>query len=379
MFGLILISVISALHLYVFWRAASIPLVTRHIPVWGVIVSGFLLWSLFVAGRVFGHGRTGNAAYWLELVGMNWMAVLFLVSVCLLFADALTGFGFFMPGVAPRVRAWALSAGLVLSALAMVQGLRPPEITGLEVVLPGLPPERDGIVAIALSDLHLGSLLDETWADARVSEALTERPDLVFLLGDLFEGHGESVQGFLPALSRLGDAPLGVWVVPGNHEYFGRSPSTLTLVERAGFRLLRNQSAEALPGLVIAGVEDLTYLSRRGQNLDPVTRALAGRPAGATILLSHTPWEAEKAASAGVGLMLSGHTHGGQIWPFGYLVRRAYPLFAGRYDVGGMTVVVGRGTGTWGPRMRLWKRGEILRITLRSPRKEGPSKEDVPF
>ena len=73
------------------------------------------------------------------------------------------------------------------------------------------------------------------------------------------------------------------------------------------------------------------------------------------------------AAQAGVGLMLSGHTHGGQIWPFGSLVRTVYPLIAGRYDIDGMTVIVSRGIGTWGPRMRLWRRGEILKLVLRAP------------
>ncbi len=81
--------------------------------------------------------------------------------------------------------------------------------------------------------------------------------------------------------------------------------------------------------------------------------------------LSHTPWETEKAANAGVDLMLSGHTHGGQIWPFDYLVRRRYPLLEGRYEIDGMTVIVCRGTGTWGPRMRLWRPSEIQQVTLR--------------
>ena len=83
-------------------------------------------------------------------------------------------------------------------------------------------------------------------------------------------------------------------------------------------------------------------------------------------MLSHTPWQAQKAADAGVGLMLSGHTHAGQIWPFGYLVRRVYPLFKGLYQVDAMEAIVSRGTGTWGPRLRLWQPGEILRITLQS-------------
>lgn len=91
---------------------------------------------------------------------------------------------------------------------------------------------------------------------------------------------------------------------------------------------------------------------------------LSGRPPGAAVLLSHTPWQAREAAAAGAGLMLSGHTHGGQIWPFSYLIRLRYPLLAGRYQIDQMTVIVCRGTGTWGPRMRLWHPGEILSIKL---------------
>ncbi|MCJ7596519.1 MAG: metallophosphoesterase, partial [Desulfobacterales bacterium] len=112
-------------------------------------------------------------------------------------------------------------------------------------------------------------------------------------------------------------------------------------------------------------VDDLTARRRNGQGGEPISQALVGRPPGATILLSHTPWQAERIAKAGVGLMLSGHTHGGQIWPFDYLVRSRYPLLEGRYEVNGMTVIVCRGTGTWGPRMRLWRPSEILSVTFR--------------
>jgi len=116
-------------------------------------------------------------------------------------------------------------------------------------------------------------------------------------------------------------------------------------------------------------VDDLTSRRRSGNGGDAVLQALAGRPASATILLSHTPWQTDAAASAGVGLMLSAHTHGGQIWPFDYVIQRRYPLLEGQYQVGGMTVIVCRGTGTWGPRMRLWSPGEIMRVTLHAKRK----------
>ena len=101
-----------------------------------------------------------------------------------------------------------------------------------------------------------------------------------------------------------------------------------------------NGWAEIMPGMILAGVEDLTARRRNGQIGDVLSYALTGRPPDGTILLSHTPWQGEKAASAGAGLMPCGHTHGGQIWPFGYLVRLMYPLLEGRYEVGGMPVIV---------------------------------------
>ena len=169
-------------------------------------------------------------------------------------------------------------------------------------------------------------------------------------------------------LSTLGriSAPLGVWAVNGNHESYGRRANNPNVLEKSGVELLSNRWVEVRPGLVLAGVDDLTRRRRSGQGGDPISEALKGRPPGATILLSHTPWQAETVADAGAGLMLSGHTHAGQIWPFSYLVRLRYPLLEGRYEVGGMPVIVCRGTGTWGPRMRLWRPSEILRITLRS-------------
>ena len=141
------------------------------------------------------------------------------------------------------------------------------------------------------------------------------------------------------------------------------------LYREMGFRLLRNEWSELKPGLILAGVDDLTSARRRGRGEELMTSTLKGQPAGATILLSHTPWNSKTAAKAGVDLMLSGHTHAGQIWPFSYLARRQYPLFEGRYEVDDMSVIVSRGAGTWGPRMRLWRPGEILLITLKAEMK----------
>ena len=340
------------------------PFINRHVPLYLLIVIGLLFWAIFFIGRLVHHSGTGVLTATIELFGMLWMGTLFLIFIPLLTIDIITGFGFLLPRLAPSLRGWALFVGCVLSLIALAQGLRPPVVQSYEVRLPGLPGEMDGKTLVAISDLHLGSLIGRRWLAARVDQVNEERPDLVALLGDLFEGHGQPQDGLLPILRRL-SAPLGVWAVTGNHEFHGGDNKGIRLIDAAGFKLLRNRWVEVQPGFILAGVDDLTSKYRSGQGGDFISQALADRPPGVTVLLSHTPWQAERAASAGVNLMLGAHTHGGQIWPFGYLTRLSYPLLGGRYEVGGMPVIVCRGTGTWGPRMRLWRPGEILRVTFR--------------
>ena len=362
MFGAVLISIITLMHVYVFWRALSVPLLIRYLQKKYIAGTGLLLWALFFTGRIYGHGGSSELARIVEFAGMNWMAVLFLLFVSLFAADSITGFGIILPRLAPSFRGTALCAGLLLSAIALFQGLRPPVVRNYKVETASLPEALNNTVIVAMSDLHIGSLLGKHWLENRISQVQAEQPDLVVLLGDMFEGHGQSLDEILPILRRL-SAPLGVWAVNGNHENHGQNVSPL--LKNAGFKVLRNRWAEVRPGLVLAGIDDLTALHRSGKESDDiVSKTLANKPDASTILLTHTPWQYEKAVQAGVDLMLSGHTHGRQIWPFSYLVKKYYPLLEGRYEVDDMTVIVCRGTGTWGPRMRLWHPSEILRITL---------------
>jgi predicted MPP superfamily phosphohydrolase len=363
MFGTILISICTFMHAYVFWRAASVPFVDRYISQKVLIGAAVVLWVLFYLGRVIGHGGRGVFAAAFEFIGMTWMAVLFLIFVPLVIIDLFTLFGFLMPKFSPWLRGWGLLAGVILSVIALFQGLRPPVIATYEVSLLGLPKTLDGTTLVALSDMHLGSQIGRTWLAARVAQVNKQKPDIIVLLGDIFEGHGPPDDRLISTLKKL-SAPMGVWAVTGNHEFHGGA--NMNLFQEVNFKLLRNRWKEIKPGLVLAGLDDLTTAHRYGFFGDIVPQILDGHPDGAVILLSHTPWETETAAKNGVDLMLSGHTHGGQIWPFGYLVRRRYPLLGGRYEIDDMTVIVSRGTGTWGPRMRLWRPGEILHITLRT-------------
>jgi hypothetical protein len=203
MFGTILISVCTLMHIYVFWRIASVPFVNRHVPLYLLIVTGVLLWAIFFIGRQFHHSGTGTLVATVELFGMLWMGTLFLLFIPLLAMDIISGFGFLMPRLAPSLRGWALFVGGVLSVIALFQGLRPPVVQSYEVRLPGLSDEMDGKVLVAMSDLHLGSLIGKQWLAARVAQVRKEQPDLLVLLGDVFEGHGPPREELLPILRRL--------------------------------------------------------------------------------------------------------------------------------------------------------------------------------
>ena len=363
MFLIVFLSLWTLIHVYAIWRVSGLPLIAAHVPRWLLISGAAFLWAAYPLARILDRQGVKFLPHPLEYLGADWMGVMFLLVTALLVADVVTGFGLLLPRVAPTIRTCAVGLAAALSLIAIVQGVRDPVVTDYEVTIPNLPPERDGLVIVELSDLHLGTLIGERWMARLVARVNALKPDLVAVAGDLVDGNVGTVEPLLPILREL-HAPLGVWAVTGNHEFYAGLERCVALFQQAGFRVLRDASAEVVPGLVLAGVDDLTGRRQFNLNGEPVKRALASRPPGATVFLCHSPWKADVAAGAGVGLMLCGHTHDGQIWPFGYFVRPIYPLMSGRYDVSGMSVIVGRGAGTWGPRMRLWRPSEIVRITL---------------
>jgi uncharacterized protein len=360
----IFLAVWTAMHVYVFSRAASVPFIKSHIPHGVMIALAVFLWTSYLLGRNLTHNGLPAIGSVFEHIGAAWIGLLFLLLVCIFAVDVVTGFGFFFRSLVPMLRGLALIAGVVLAIVATGQALRAPVVRDYEVRMQNLPPESDGMVVVAASDTHVGAVLGLPWLQDRVAQVQSLKPDLILLVGDIVEGDEASQRKLLPGLRGF-SAPMGVWAVTGNHEYYAGVDHCVRVLQEAGIHVLRDRWTELKPGLVLAGLDDLTTRRRSAKGKDLVTPALAGRPPGATILMSHTPWETKQASQAGVGLMLSGHTHNGQIWPFTYLVKLVYPQVYGDYKIGGMTLIVCRGTGTWGPRMRLWKRSELLRITLR--------------
>jgi hypothetical protein len=364
MFGPVLSAVAAVMTAYVFLRLDGVPLagaLSRRTR----LKLALAAWLIIVLARSVGRANYGSWALATETAGLSLLIFLFLAAMLLAAVDAATAFGSLLPRLAPRLRGLALVVAVALFCVALVQGVRDPVVTEYEVTLPGLSQELDGSVAVAASDLHVGTQTGPDWLAARVDQIMALKPDLILLPGDTVEGHSRRLPTLLPPLRRL-RAPLGVYAVAGNHENHGSPGLALGVLADAGITVLTNEWVSPAPGLVIAGVEDLGSIPEERRHLAPIVEAMENRPAGAAILLSHTPRRFDQAASLGAGLMISGHTHGGQIWPFNYVVRMVFPMVEGKFAVGPMTFIVSRGAGSWGVRMRLWKPGEILRITLRA-------------
>ncbi|MBD3403418.1 metallophosphoesterase [candidate division GN15 bacterium] len=369
MFRLIFFTSWTLLHLYVFWRLATIPLINNRVSAWLVAAVGAVLWGIGVVNRYLDDIGLHALEPPVDLFVMHWLGILFMLLVGMLAADLISGFGLLFRTHLATIRTAGLTLGLLLVLTALVQGLRPPVITEYELPLRNLPAEHDGLTAVVISDTHLGILIDADWLQARVEQVNALQPDLVLMVGDIFEGDYPLAgkDDIRTALSRL-TPPHGVWAVTGNHELHGGQEVSVRFLESAGIRVLRNEWVKILPGLAVGGIDDGGHGESRDGASARVRRVLnATPPETGAIFLSHRPRMVRHAADEGIGLMLSGHTHGGQIWPFSYLVGMTNDLMYGRYQIDSMTAIVTRGAGTWGPRMRLWAPGEIVRITLRSP------------
>jgi len=230
-------------------------------------------------------------------------------------------------------------------------------ITRTTVRLANLPDTWRGRKAALISDLHLGHVRNGRFLRRIVAGVLNEKPDAVFIAGDLYDGTAIDATRAAEPLSRL-TAPHGVYFVAGNHEQFGDDSKYLHAVESAGVRVLQNEKVEA-DGLQIIGVP--YRHASHGAHFASVLKGVDLDRERASILLTHAPDHPHVAEQAGVSLQLSGHTHVGQFIPWSWMARRIYRQFVyGLSRIGKMQVFTSSGAGTWGPPLRLGSNPEIV-------------------
>lgn len=266
-----------------------------------------------------------------------------------------------------RVLAGCIAGGAaVLGVGAFMAARAIPAVKKVNVSLSRFPAPMNGFRIVQLTDIHVGPTIDGAWLEDIVTRVNELDADVVAITGDLVDGDVASLRDHVAPLGKL-KAKHGVYFVTGNHEYYSGVDEWIEELTRLGIRVLRNEhvSIGGAQGFDLAGVDDWRAKGfGRGHGAD-LERALAGRDeAREVILLAHQPKQAPEAARHGVGLQLSGHTHAGQIFPWGFFVRIDQPFVAGLDRLEGLQIYTSAGTGYWGPPMRLAAPSEITLLTV---------------
>jgi predicted MPP superfamily phosphohydrolase len=328
----------------------------------------------------------------LPIVSFTWLGLAFMLFTAVLLADA---FRLIVQGgawiaewlrlrpdppadperrlfVARALAGTAAVATAGAAAFAFRSATGPAEVTEVPVKLERLPPALSGLTIAQITDLHVGPTIGERDVRRVVDQVNALRPDIVAVTGDLVDG---SVAGLGRAVAHVGrlQARHGVYFVTGNHEYYSGVGEWLAELRRLGVRVLRNERVIVGDGgasIDLAGIDDHGAGGGYGRGHGPdLPGALAGRdPDRGLVLLAHQPRGFGEAVRAGVELQISGHTHGGQIAPFNLIVGAVFPYYRGLYrreegDRAGH-IFVSRGTGYWGPPLRLGSPPEIAKIVL---------------
>ena len=385
-FFLVVALLVVATHVYLYRRLVrdtGADLRWRRV---GATLLGVLALS-GILSRLLSFALPDQLAHRVGGVGFFWVGIALYLVLALGLVDGLKALGRMRrkdelaPVVGPpsperrvflarAVGAGALAVAGGAGGLGVFRAYRPPRITDQAVRLPHLPKELDGVTIVQLSDIHTGHSVQDAWMKELVERSAALKPDLFVITGDLADASVAQIGGIA---ARLGQVParFGRFFVTGNHDCYSGAKEWCAALPKMGVEVLRNRwvtiGGSGQPSFDLAGVEDSgARLSRDGAEYD-LDAALAGRQADrATVLLNHRPNDFDRAVELGVGLQLSGHTHGGQTFPFTAVAQAIWRRCAGLYEKGDARLFVSRGVGFVGPPMRLGSPPEIVRITLLS-------------
>jgi len=336
----------------------------------GVVVLGVLVPLSFVAIRWMPRGANVPMA-WVAYTWMGFALYLFLLVAALDATRAFAALAQALPADPERRRVLARAAAMAVGAVAgligtggVVNAARGFELRRVRIPVAGLAKGASGYSIVQLSDVHVGPTLGREFVEAIVRAANSQAADMIVITGDLVDGTVEQLGPLVDPLRGL-RAKDGVFFVTGNHEYYSGADAWIAHLRTLGIRVLRNERVAIRDAFDLAGVDDASahrMLAHHGQD---VARALAGRdPSRPVVLLAHQPKALTSAVAHKVDVQLSGHVHGGQMFPFNWLARLDQPFISGLHRVEQTWIYVSSGTGYWGPPMRVGSGAEITRIEL---------------
>lgn len=369
---LMLLGVLGVLHVYIGLRLLPV----LPLPAAGRVLGALLLGASFaliplglMARSMQDRSPSSERLVLAALIAMGLFSSLFVFT--LLRDVALLVAALFTPVVATghvqRLSALTVVGIALFATLAgYVNARRLARVVHVDVPIDNLPAALQGFSIAQISDIHVGPTIRRNYVESIVTAVNKLEADVIAITGDLVDGSVRELASHVEPLAQL-RARYGTYFVTGNHEYYSGERAWTNELRRLGVRVLMNEHVvlgEDGAKLVLAGVTDFSAGHfDPSQKSDPAA-ALANAPpdAGAKILLAHQPRSASAAAAAGFDLQLSGHTHGGQFWPWNHFVRMQQPFTAGLDRLGSLWIYTSRGTGYWGPPKRFGAPSEITRI-----------------
>jgi predicted MPP superfamily phosphohydrolase len=360
------IGLLLALHLYIGWRIVPhLPAANAGALLAVLLVASSLLIPLAFFGRRAKHRKTADRWTWAGMLALGLFSML-LVLTLLRDALLLATSPFDLP---PLSEPSAVTVALLACAAALlgfVNARRTPRVRDVEVPIDGLPAALHGFTIAQISDLHVGPTVKAPFVRAVVERVNRLEADAVAITGDLVDGRVQDLATDVAPLAEL-RSRHGTYFVTGNHEYYSGAADWIVLLRSLGLRVLLDEHVVLEHDgarLVMAGVADHGARNFEASHRSDPHAAMAGAPpeAGLRVLLAHQPRSADAAALAGFDIQLSGHTHGGQFWPWNLLVKLQQPYVAGLHRLRSLWVYTSRGTGYWGPPLRLGAPSEITRL-----------------
>lgn len=363
----------GALHFYAFMKAKKAFALETGAAVWLVVFMTVMVFSPIIVRILENHGFElfgQTVAY----IGYSWMGLLFLFFCASLFLDAINLAARLVHTVSNKnlcavflSHRHAFVAALCVAVLAGAYGffealsIRTEHVT---IATAKLPDNGRPLRIVQISDVHLGVIVQEYRLGKILSKVRAAAPDVLVSTGDLVDGQVDNLAGELDMFRDI-RPPYGKFAVMGNHEFYAGADLSLDFMTKAGFTVLRQTAAPVAEHFHIAGVDDPAGTGSRSAPKGSDRTVLSGLPEDTfTVLLKHQPVVDESALGL-FDLQLSGHAHKGQIFPFSMIVRLVYPMISGLYELpSGSMLYVNRGSGTWGPPMRVLSPPEVTVIDI---------------
>lgn len=369
----IVMLIYTSVNYYIFTRGLLVFSANPTLKKWYSVIFWIVVGS-FVAGMFLERMASSAISEWIYRIGAFWLAFMLHFLLVLILVDLVRAadyFFHFLPAFTPAGKLKLSYAVIGLVTLVVIGGYINALTTNIKEIPVTIHKKVTGPTELKIlmaSDIHLGALIGEHQEKKLVRIINEQNPDLVLLCGDLVDGDiGPALRKNLGKHIQEIRTRLGVYAIPGNHEYIGGIQQTLPYLRSINIQILRDQVVTLADGIQLVGRDDRDS-RRMGEQTGPHDLKELMKdldPSKPVIVMNHQPYHLDEAVEAGVDLHLSGHTHNGQLWPFNYLTGAIFELSWGLKQKGNTVFYVSSGFGSWGPPVRTGNRPEVVVFKVR--------------